>query len=103
MPRIKHQIQDEHLLELKLLVEYSFGKKILTVNDCISLSDSIFEKIKIPLSSDTLRRLFGLIDTKSQPSLFTLETLAKFIGFGGYYDYINSLILVGKHLSLIHI
>jgi hypothetical protein len=97
MSRIKHQFQDEHLFELKSLVEFTFGKQILSLNDCVSLSESIFEKVKISISTDTLRRLFGLIDTKSQPSLFTLETLSKYVGFGGYYDFINSLILVGKH------
>jgi hypothetical protein len=97
MSRIKHQFQDEHLFELKSLVEFTFGKQILSLNDCVSLSESIFDKVKISISTDTLRRLFGLIDTKSQPSLFTLETLSKYVGFGGYYDFINSLILVGKH------
>jgi hypothetical protein len=97
MPRNKHKFQDEHLFELKSLVEFTYGKQILNVNDCISLSDSIFEKVKIPISSDTLRRLFGLIDTNSKPSLFTIETLSKYVGFSGYYDFINSLVLVGKH------
>jgi hypothetical protein len=90
MSRIKHQFQDEHLFELKSLVEFTFGKQILSLNDCVSLSDSIFEKVKIPISSDTLRRLFGLIDTNSKPSLFTIETLSKYVGFSGYYDFLYS-------------
>ena len=97
MPRIKHQIQEEYLLEIKSLVEYSFGRKILNTNDCSDLSNHIFEKEKSSVSIDTLRRLFGLIETKTQPSLFTLEVLSKYIGFKGYYDFVNSAVLVGKH------
>ena len=97
MPRIKHQIQDEHLKEIKSLVEFTFGHKILNINDCGNLSNSIFEKVKSSVSTDTLRRIFGLIETKSQPSLFTLEILSKYVGFDGYYDFINSIALVGKN------
>jgi hypothetical protein len=97
MSRIKHKIPEQHLTELKSLVEYAFGKKILNVNDCNNLSDSIFLKVKSSVSSDTLRRLFGLIETKTQPSLYTLETLSKFVGFSGYNDFTNSTVLVGKH------
>jgi hypothetical protein len=97
MPRIKHQIQEEHLFEIKSLVEYTFGRKILNTNDCSDLSNNIFEKEKSPVSIDTLRRLFGLVETKTQPSLFTLEILSKYVGFSGYYDFINSVVLVGKH------
>lgn len=97
MPRMKHKIPLEHLIELKSLVEYTFGQKIMNVSDCNNLSNSIFLKVKSSVSSDTLRRLFGLIDTKTQPSLYTLETLSRFVGFSGYNDFTNSTVLVGKH------
>ena len=97
MPRIKHQVQEEHLQEIKSLVEFTFGQKILNINDCNNLSNSIFGKVKSSVSTDTLRRIFGLIETKSQPSLFTLEILSKYVGFDGYYDFINSIALVGKN------
>jgi len=97
MPRLKHQIQEEYLLEIKLLVEYTYGQKILNTNDCIGLAKDIFEKIKSKLSTDTLRRIFGLIKTDTQPSLFTLEVLSKYIGFVSYDDFSNSVVLVGKH------
>lgn len=97
MPRNKHKFQDEHLFELKSLVEFTYGKQVLSLNDCVSLSNSIYEKVKISISTDTLRRLFGLIDTNSKPSLFTLEALSNYVGFDGYYSFTNSVILVGKH------
>jgi hypothetical protein len=97
MPRIKHQIQEEHLIKLQSLVSYVFGKKILNSTDCIELSQGIFDKVKSSVSSDTLRRFFGLIETKTQPSLFTMEILSKYVGFAGYYDFVDSVVLVGKY------
>lgn len=97
MPRIKHQIKEEHLHEMRSLVSYSFGKKIYTTSDCSELAQHIFEKVKCAVSTDTLRRFFGLIETNSQPSLFTMEILSKYVGFSGYYDFVDSVVLVGKH------
>jgi hypothetical protein len=97
MPRIKHQIQEEHLNEIKSLIEYTFGRKILNTNDCIDLSVCVFEKEKLSISTDTLRRVFQLVETSSQPSLYTLEILSKYVGFSGYYDFVDSVALVGKY------
>ncbi len=97
MSRIKHQIQEEHLIELQSLVSFVFGKKILNSTDCTELSQSIFEKVKSAISSDTLRRFFDLIETKTQPSLFTMEILSKYVGFAGYYDFVDSVVLAGKY------
>jgi hypothetical protein len=97
MSRIKHKIPEHHLTELRSLVEYTFGQKVLNVNDCINLSNSIFLTVKSSVSPDTLRRLYGLIETKTQPSLYTLETISKYVGFNTYHDFINSFVLVGKH------
>ena len=97
MARVKYQIQEEHLFEIKSLVEYTFGKKVLNATDSFDLAKHIFEKVKTSVSPDTLRRLFGLIETNSKPSLFTLDVLTKYVGFQGYYDFVNSIALVGKH------
>jgi hypothetical protein len=97
MPRIKHKIQEEHLNELKSLIEYTYGEKIRTVNDCNQLSTLIFEKVNSSISADTLRRLFGLVETNSKPSLYTLETLSKYVGFNNFQEFVNSEFLIGKH------
>ena len=82
---------------MQSLVSYTFGKRVFNSVDCIELSQNIFDNVKLTLSSDTLRRFFGLIETSTQPSLFTMDILSKYVGFAGYYDFVDSVVLVGKH------
>ena len=49
--------------------------------DFEELNILIQDKTKVSLSSSTLRRLWGKADYKNQPSLTTLDTLARFAGF----------------------
>jgi len=51
------------------------------------LSDKIFEKTKIRLSSITLKRLWGRIKYSSSPSRSTLNALANFIGYTNWISY----------------
>jgi hypothetical protein len=103
MARIKHQIQEEEHIKLRSLMQFTFGRKILNTNDCQELSKHVFKKIKINISLDTCRRFFGIISSKNQPSIYTLDIFAKYIGFEGYHDFINSQTINEKliYLSLI--
>lgn len=58
-----------------------------TSRDFEELNVLIQEKTKVSLSSSTLRRLWGKADYKNQPSLTTLDTLAKFSGFENWRKY----------------
>jgi hypothetical protein len=49
--------------------------------DFEKLSDEIFDTTGISLSISTLKRLFGKVSYNNLPSLYTLNTLARFIGF----------------------
>jgi hypothetical protein len=100
MARIKHQIQEEEHIKLRSLMQFTFGRTILNTNDCHELSKDIFKKIKINISTDTCRRFFGIIISKNQPSIYTLDALAKYIGFEGYHDFINSQALNEKQIYL---
>lgn len=97
MSRIKHQSQKEEHVKLKSLVQFTFGRNILNTNDCQALAKDVFNKVKINISFDTCRRFFGIITSKNQQSIYTLDAFAKYIGFDGYYDFICSHTFTEKH------
>ena len=49
--------------------------------DFEKLSDEIFDATGISLSISTLKRLFGKVSYNNLPSVYTLNTLARFVGF----------------------
>jgi hypothetical protein len=49
--------------------------------DFEKLSDEIFDATGVTLSISTLKRLFGKVNYSNQPSLHTLNTLARFTGY----------------------
>src|SRR5450432_3497341 len=49
--------------------------------DFEKLSDEIFDATGISLSISTLKRMFGKVNYNNLPSIQTLNTLARFIGF----------------------
>jgi hypothetical protein len=66
------------------------GKKIQYGKDCNKLSKQIFEVTNRQVSSSTLKRFFGLIDSPFKPSKYTMDTLAVFLGFKDWNAYLNS-------------
>lgn len=64
---------------LKEKVCKKFGRSIQTVTDCKELSEEIFISTKELVSYNTLRRLFGIIDSRS-PRISTLDILSKYVG-----------------------
>ncbi len=73
---------------LKEEAERVYGRKILSASDCEFLGREIFERTQLKVSVNTLRRLFNLMASKYQASLYTLDVLAKYCGFTGYSDFI---------------
>lgn len=59
-----------------------------TKPDCDKLSDYIFEEINENISTQTLRRILGLVKTTTKPTLNTLDILSRYIGFDSYNSYI---------------
>jgi hypothetical protein len=49
--------------------------------DFEKLSDAVAEKTGVTLSVSTLKRIFGRVSYQSAPSVTTLNTLARFVGF----------------------
>lgn len=73
-------------VSLKTEVEQTFGRHIFSSKDCILLSREIFSKTKEQVNVNTLRRLFGLVKTRYNPSASTLNILAKFCGFTSFEE-----------------
>lgn len=67
-------------------LENTWGQKILYSKDCNTLSDDIYQKIHVKISSQTLRRVCGFIDDGVKISKSTLRYLANYSGYENYED-----------------
>jgi len=70
-------------------IENKIGKKILYGKDCVRLSVEIYKTTRRQISSSTLKRFFGIINSRFNPSKYTLETLIVFLGYKDWNDYLN--------------
>jgi len=57
--------------------------------DFDKLATLIFDSTKIAISSNTLKRVWGRVKYDSNPSDMTLNTLARFIGYTDYREFIS--------------
>jgi hypothetical protein len=80
----------EQVNDLKLEVERTFGRRILTSADCNELSDHVQQKTGFRLSFNTLRRFFHLIKSEFSPSSNTLNILTKYCGYTSLDNFIRS-------------
>lgn len=77
----------------KLLVkdiQTKIGKEIRYGKDCKKLSEQIVKETGRQISDSTIKRFFGIVDSLFQPSKYTLETFASFLGFDDWYEYLNT-------------
>lgn len=77
---------------LKNTLTKHFGKTIDTATDCEELKEAIKLNLNVDISSQTLRRFFGLIKSESAQSKYTLDLLSKFCGYQNFKDF-------GQHFS----
>lgn len=71
------------------MVEQSAGRSIQTTGDFEWLSDAITQKLGQRLSSTTLKRVWGYISEDVQPRRYTLDVLARFIGYRNYDHFLH--------------
>lgn len=57
--------------------------------DFEKLSEQIAEKTGVSLSVSTLKRIFGKVNYKSEPSLTTLNALAQFLDYADWRDFLS--------------
>jgi hypothetical protein len=75
---------------LKNSVEKKFGKKITSQKDCKILSNCILETSGEYISPATLRRVFGFLQTNSNPSRVTHNILCRYIGSKDWEHFIEN-------------
>lgn len=84
-------MEAEHISQLKLYVERTLGRKILSSTDCRYLHNDISSQTQLTVSFNTLRRFFNLMETKHEQSIYTLNTLSMYCGFTSFDDFVTSL------------
>jgi tetratricopeptide (TPR) repeat protein len=80
-------MSNDHLTTLKKEVEKKLNRQILSSSDCLQLSNEITRVTGATISVNTLRRIFNLMKSKYQPSLFTLDLLSKYCGHSSYSNF----------------
>ena len=68
-------------------IEKRFGKEIRYPNDCEALAGHISSETKQRISVSTLKRIFGLIKGTKEPRLYTLDVIAKYLGYANWDIY----------------
>lgn len=86
---VKHT-EKKNIEDLKKLVEKEIGFKVKYAKNCDILSELIFERAGKKLSSSTLKRFWGIIKRKFNPSQYTLDTLSKLVGFSDWNNFIEN-------------
>jgi hypothetical protein len=80
----------ETLIELlKKEIQSKLGKTISYAADCEVLSEQIQNTTKRTVSISTLKRFFGIIKSPFSPSKYTLDTLAVYVDFNNWQEFVN--------------
>lgn len=84
MPRAKNNVIPSVLDEVKEQLQLRLGRTVLSTTDCLLLGQEIEKNTGNRLSLNTIRRVFGLIQTSNLPTQKTLDILAEYCGFNGF-------------------
>ena len=76
---------------IKEQIELKLGRNIRYHSDLECLCIEIESQTKQKVSLNTLKRLFGFISGVSEPRLYTLDTIALYLGFTNWDVYLLSL------------
>ncbi|QXV64274.1 PAS domain S-box protein [Mucilaginibacter achroorhodeus] len=76
-------------LKREILSAANIGKIRLT--DCSLLAKSIFRQTGLKISDLTLQRMFGFLEGKFEPSLYSLTACAQFCGFTTWNEFQNKV------------
>jgi hypothetical protein len=58
-----------------------YGKELESIADCHALATQISEVTKFKLSTETLAGLYGIHSKRKEPTLFTEEVIAQYLGY----------------------
>jgi hypothetical protein len=90
---------------LKKMIEEKYQLNISDSYSCKKLSELISEKALLDINYNTIRRVFSVVQSKSKPSTYTLNTLAKSIDFKDFSDFKKDIYKFEKDIfnELIHL
>ena len=81
---------ENYLNGLRDAIEKMAGFKVSTVGDFDRLAALIFEPQHVSISSSTLKRLWGYAGQETRPRQYTLDLLARFVGYKNFDAYERS-------------
>ncbi len=84
-------VLEKHLFRCKKLIEQQLGwgnSEYWQNQDYERLSEAIFDKTRVTLSTTTLKRIWGKVRYDSQPGPVTLNTLAMYLGHPNWRQFI---------------
>jgi hypothetical protein len=77
-----------HIERIGKQIEVSVNRSITGFPDAVWLSD-IFKDKRLSISPSTLARLYGIVSSASKPYLSTLDTLARFLEYENWENYVE--------------
>ena len=80
-------------------IDEMMGHRMQTPKDFELLRDRIFSRQNVLISASTLKRVWGYLDSKSEPRRATLDALAYFLGYADYAAFCESLADDGQPVS----
>lgn len=65
-------------------IERVAGREMKTPRDFDWLAELVLERTHERISASTLKRMWGYLDNEIQPRAFTMDVLARFVGYADY-------------------
>lgn len=72
-------------------IQSKFGEKVSCAADCQILSEQIQNLTQRQISVSTIKRFFGIIESTFNPSKYTLDTLAIYLQFDNWQEFISNI------------
>ena len=79
--------EDQYIVHLRQNVESYVGRKLKTPKDFRFLSETIFHRTHLMVSSTTLKRIWGYLDEHIRARVSTLDILSVFVGYANWSDF----------------
>lgn len=73
--------KEEHIRNLRKVIEYTVDRKIRTPKDFDYLGQIIYNKLRFYISSTTLKRIWGYLKERTDTRVAILDALSRFVGY----------------------
>ncbi len=72
---------------LRKNVEHRLGTTISSARECMTLSKALMDVVQAKVSVTTIKRFWGIVVSDISPSKFTLNAMARYIGYVDFADF----------------